>query len=562
MKKLLLLFLFLCSLEVAQAQPGISTAIPSEKPSKYQKDQIKRKYGMFIHFGINTFHDVEWSDGSFPVETYAPAEIDACQWVKTAKDAGMKYIILVAKHHEGFCLWDSKYTDYDVASSGNKTNVIEAVARECKRQGMKLGLYYSLWDRKVNVESDRKYNTYMLKQLDELMDITEKYTKIVEFWFDGSWVKPGYRWPVEGIYRTIKSREPQCQIGINWTIGEDADPHNPNAPEKSYKIIPEEQKEGDPIRYFPSDFRLGDPLLPASLIRELDFKKNRMELVALHATGFGRPSQAAWTEIFADGQSLRIARWIIELCRAVLFPGYYGNHTVNSQTLTFHLGVTLEKLSNILTQQIQAGMLFGNENMKERIKGTPCCQTARKYAERFIRSLPEMRRVLATDIHAAFDGDPAATCIGEIISCYPAIRAISNHRIAHELYKMEIPLIPRIISELAHFETGIDIHPGAEIGEYFNIDHGTGIVIGQTCIIGNHVTLYQGVTLGAKSFPTDENGNPIKGIPRHPILEDNVTVYSNATILGRITIGRGAVIGGNLWVTEDVEPYGKRVQKK
>ena len=127
---------------------------------------------------------------------------------------------------------------------------------------------------------------------------------------------------------------------------------------------------------------------------------------------------------------------------------------------------------------------------------------------------------------------------------------------------MEIPLIPRIISELAHFETGIDIHPGAEIGEYFNIDHGTGIVIGQTCIIGNHVTLYQGVTLGAKSFPTDENGNPIKGIPRHPILEDNVTVYSNATILGRITIGRGAVIGGNLWVTEDVEPYGKRVQKK
>ena len=184
---------------------------------------------MFIHFGINTFHDVEWSDGSFPVETYAPAEIDACQWVKTAKDAGMKYIILVAKHHEGFCLWDSKYTDYDVASSGNKTNVIEAVARECKRQGMKLGLYYSLWDRKVNadvdnVESDRKYNTYMLKQLDELMDITEKYTKIVEFWFDGSWVKPGYRWPVEGIYRTIKSREPQCQIGINWTIGEDADP--------------------------------------------------------------------------------------------------------------------------------------------------------------------------------------------------------------------------------------------------------------------------------------------------------------------------------------------------
>jgi alpha-L-fucosidase len=266
--KLLLLMncLYICSL---QAQPGITTSIPSEKPSKYQKDQIKRKYGMFIHFGINTFHDTEWSDGSFPAETYAPTDIDAHQWVKTAKDAGMKYIILVAKHHEGFCLWDSKYTDYDVASSGNTTNVIEAVAKECKKQKIKLGLYYSLWDRKVNadvenIESDSAYNDYMLKQLNELIDITEKYTDIVEFWFDGSWAKPSYRWPVQEIYQTIKNREPQCQIGINWTIGQDANPNDPNAPAKSYKIIPENQKEGDPIRYFPSDFRLGDPLLPAN----------------------------------------------------------------------------------------------------------------------------------------------------------------------------------------------------------------------------------------------------------------------------------------------------------
>lgn len=268
-KNVLLLLIGCLSFGLLRAQPGITTSIPSEKPSKYQKDQIKRQYGMFIHFGINTFHDTEWSDGSFPAETYAPTDIDARQWVKTAKDAGMKYIILVAKHHEGFCLWDSKYTDYDVASSGNTTNVIEAVAKECKKQKIKLGLYYSLWDRKVNadvenIESDSIYNDYMLKQLNELIDITEKYTDIVEFWFDGSWAKPSYRWPVQEIYQTIKSREPQCQIGINWTIGQDANPNDPNAPAKSYKIIPENQKEGDPIRYFPSDFRLGDPLLPAN----------------------------------------------------------------------------------------------------------------------------------------------------------------------------------------------------------------------------------------------------------------------------------------------------------
>lgn len=269
MKVKLLFIIGLLYAYASLAQPGVLTPIPSEKPSKFQNNQIKRKYGMFIHFGINTFHDVEWSDGSFPADSYAPMDIDARQWVKTAKDAGMKYIILVAKHHEGFCLWDSKYTDYDVAVSGNKTNVIEAVARECKKQGIKLGLYYSLWDRKVNadvenIESDNGYNDYMLKQLNELIDITEKYTKIVEFWFDGSWVKPSYRWPITEIYQTIKSREPQCQIGINWTIGKDANPNDPDAPAKSYKINPENQKEGDPIRFFPSDFRLGDPLLPAN----------------------------------------------------------------------------------------------------------------------------------------------------------------------------------------------------------------------------------------------------------------------------------------------------------
>ena len=170
--------------------------------------------------------------------------------------------------------------------------------------------------------------------------------------------------------------------------------------------------------------------------------------------------------------------------------------------------------------------------------------------------------MLATDVEAAYNGDPAAESYGEIISCYPIIKALSNYRIAHELLLLGVPLIPRIITEMAHSETGIDIHPAARIGHHFTIDHGTGVVIGATCIIGNHVKLYQGVTLGAKSFPLDDDGHPIKGIPRHPILEDDVIVYSNATILGRITVGRSATVGGNIWVTEDVPAGARLVQKK
>lgn len=243
--------------------------VPSRIPNEAQREQIERKYGMFIHFGINTFHNQEWTDGSLPAASYSPKSIDARQWVETAKKAGMKYIILTAKHHEGFCLWDSKYTDYDVASSGNKTDVIEAVAAECKRQGIKLGLYYSLWDRKqnadVNDESlDAAYNEYMLNQLDELLAITGRHTDVVEFWFDGSWVKSDYRWPLVEIYRKIKSKAPKCQIGINWTIGQPDTPGDPAVKAKDYRIYPEKQKEGDPIRYFPSDFRLGDPYLPAN----------------------------------------------------------------------------------------------------------------------------------------------------------------------------------------------------------------------------------------------------------------------------------------------------------
>lgn len=259
MKNFLLTCGFLGAFATSFAQELILPQ-PSVQPSRAQQEQIARKYGMFIHFGINTFHDEEWTDGSKSASSYAPSAIDAEQWIRTAKEAGMKYVILIAKHHDGFCLWDSRYTEYDVASSGNPTNVIETVAKACRKYDIGLGLYYSLWDRKVNADvedwkKDEAYNQYMLNQLTELMDIVDDYTKVVEFWFDGGWVKQNYRWPVMDIYQTIKQRMPECQVGVNWTIGapENADKH---------PVLPQEQKEGYPIRYFPSDFRLGDPYLP------------------------------------------------------------------------------------------------------------------------------------------------------------------------------------------------------------------------------------------------------------------------------------------------------------
>lgn len=265
-----------------------------------------------------------------------------------------------------------------------------------------------------------------------------------------------------------------------------------------------------------------------------------------------------------DGQPLPSARVlcdVIELARAILFPGYYGNSTINSYTIKYHIGVNVEKLYNLLAQQILAGLCFGET--------APCqeCNASKReesncLAAKFISQMPHLRQLLANDVQAAYNGDPAAQSYGEVIYCYPSIKAISNYRIAHELLKLNIPLIPRIITEMAHSETGIDIHPAAQIGSHFAIDHGTGVVIGATSIIGNNVKIYQGVTLGAKSFPLDAEGKPIKGIPRHPILEDGVIIYSNATILGRITIGRDATIGGNIWITEDVPAGAKIVQTK
>ncbi len=258
--------------------------------------------------------------------------------------------------------------------------------------------------------------------------------------------------------------------------------------------------------------------------------------------------------------SAQILSDIVGLARAVIFPGYFGNSTVDSRTVTYHIGVNVEHLFDLLAGQVLAGLCFGDDGGCSACPAGTQREEAARIAARFVSRLPRLRCLLAADVEATYNGDPAAHSLGEVISCYPAIRAISNYRIAHELFLLGVPLIPRIITEMAHSETGIDIHPGAQIGNRFTIDHGTGVVIGETCIIGNNVKLYQGVTLGAKSFPLDEDGKPIKGIPRHPILEDDVVVYSNATILGRVTIGKGAIVGGNIWVTEDVRAGTRIVQ--
>lgn len=252
-------------------------------------------------------------------------------------------------------------------------------------------------------------------------------------------------------------------------------------------------------------------------------------------------------------------REIISLSRSILFPGYYGASIINANSIGYHIGVEVERMARLLTDQVFAGLCFQQGDAAP--SRPEAAALAADIAVRVMGRLPDIRDVLATDVRAAYDGDPAATSHGEIIACYPVIKALTCYRLAHELVERKVPLIPRVITEMAHSETGIDIHPAARIGNYFTIDHGTGVVIGATCVIGNNVKLYQGVTLGARSFPLDEDGNPIKGIPRHPILEDNVIVYSNATILGRVTIGHDAVIGANMWVTGDVAP-GMKVFKR
>lgn len=239
---------------------------------------------------------------------------------------------------------------------------------------------------------------------------------------------------------------------------------------------------------------------------------------------------------------------IMLLLKGLLFPGFFDRETVSENTRYYKTGIDLARMQELLRHQIARGFMFCCDKDEASVTAF-----AAEKVEQFSQQLPEIKRLLLTDVEAVALRDPAVNNFGEVVFSYPAIQVMLHHRVAHALYKLDIPIIPRIISEMAHSKTGIDIHPAAQIGEYFAIDHGTGIVIGATSIIGNHVMLYQGVTLGAKNFQYDAEGHPLD-LPRHPVLEDNVTVYSNASILGRITIGHDSVIGGNVWVTESIPP--------
>jgi len=241
---------------------------------------------------------------------------------------------------------------------------------------------------------------------------------------------------------------------------------------------------------------------------------------------------------------------ILDLLTEILFPGYTGKRTVTKSNIDYIVIDILYHICTELTEQIERAYKY--RCRMEKCDTGDCRKMAEDATQHLLTQLPKVREQLKGDVGAAFDGDPAAKSYEEIVISYPCIVAIATYRIAHELYLKEVPLIPRIMTECAHAKTGIDIHPGARIGRNFFIDHGTGVVIGETTIIGDNVKLYQGTTLGALSFPKDERGRIIKGGKRHPTIEDNVTIYAEATILGDVTIGKGAVIGGNVWIKESV----------
>ncbi len=242
---------------------------------------------------------------------------------------------------------------------------------------------------------------------------------------------------------------------------------------------------------------------------------------------------------------------VLDEILAILFPGSFGKQRVNRNDMNFVISDSLRHLSHTLSHHIQD--VFKYRCFKKKCSDCTCEQHAEETVISLIEGLPAIRQTLLADISAAYDGDPAAHYIDEIVLSYPCIEAIATHRVAHALYKHDVPIIPRIMAERAHSRTGIDIHPGASIGPRFFIDHGTGVVIGETAVIGKNVKLYQGVTLGALSFKLDKSGKPIKGIKRHPNIEDDVIIYANATILGgNTTIGKGSVIGGSTWITESV----------
>jgi alpha-L-fucosidase len=239
-----------------ESEKRLITQVSSLVPTPCQQKMIERKYGMFIHFGINTFNDMEWSNGKLPPQSYAPPEIDVDQWVRNAYTAGMNYIILITKHHDGFCMWNTKYTDYSIASSKNDTDVVKKVSEACKKYGVKLGLYYSLWDRHEKCyKNDEKYIEFMMNQLSELLG--GNYGEIVELWLDGGWNKRNSRWGVDRIYDLVKRLQPDCAMSVNHTIGKF---DSKRGAERKY--YPQHYKENMPMKYFPSDFRLLDPYFP------------------------------------------------------------------------------------------------------------------------------------------------------------------------------------------------------------------------------------------------------------------------------------------------------------
>ncbi len=250
--------------------------------------------------------------------------------------------------------------------------------------------------------------------------------------------------------------------------------------------------------------------------------------------------------------SRKILMEILDGFSAVLFPNRLGSGDVTREGVDYFVGHTLNSTLRRLLGQITKELLFHAEQAGE--EGTDPRAKAMEITREFAARLPRLRALLDTDIEAAYQGDPAARSVDEVLVCYPGVSAVICHRLAHELYRLDVPLVARMIAEIAHSSTGIDIHPGAEIGGSFFIDHGTGVVIGETSIIGQRVRLYQTVTLGAKRFPVDDHGALLKGHARHPIVEDDVVIYAGATILGRITIGHGSTIGGNVWLTRSVPP--------
>ncbi|MFM7248976.1 MAG: serine O-acetyltransferase EpsC [Planctomycetaceae bacterium] len=262
---------------------------------------------------------------------------------------------------------------------------------------------------------------------------------------------------------------------------------------------------------------------------------------------------------------------IVSACedlKEILYPGYRRRENLHLGNVTYHVGDLVDGLHDKLTTQIGRALRHavavraGTPPAAPEYAGVQGCVDEADFealgqakAVEFLERIPFLRRVLATDVQAAYDGDPAVRTLDEVIFCYPGLEAVTIHRLAHILHGLEVPLIPRMMAEWAHSRTGIDIHPGATIGDHFFIDHGTGVVIGETCEIGHHVKLYQGVTLGALSFQTDGDGHLVRGTKRHPTIEDRVVVYANATILGGATrIGHDSVIGSNVWLTRSVDP--------